>query len=210
MNKHENIINVNRKAYNQLAQEFNSRDERLESYEKELYTYISNYVKNGDDVLEIGSGTGRLLQILERLGCRTTAVELSEEMCKFSKKNSPNTILINQDILSVNFFDKQFDVICGLALIHTMTFQDATVLLKKVGTWLKENGTFIFDTIEYRESKEFFMKTGVHNDIVKFRKQYTKHELEELIYSSGFKISNISLLKEENNNKVWIRFACKR
>ena len=45
MNKHENIINVNRKAYNQLAQEFNSRDERLESYEKELYTYISNYVK---------------------------------------------------------------------------------------------------------------------------------------------------------------------
>ncbi len=33
MNKHEKIIDVNRKAYNQLAREFNSRDEQLEHYE---------------------------------------------------------------------------------------------------------------------------------------------------------------------------------
>lgn len=83
-------------------------------------------------------------------------------------------------------------------------------LLEKVKTWLKEKGTFIFDTVVYEESKEFFIETGVHNDTVKFRKQYIKHELEELIYSSEFKISNISLFKEESNGKEWIRFACKR
>ena len=205
-----NISEVNRNAYNQLAPEFNSRESDLGKYKEKLSKYISQFVKGNENVLEIGSGTGHLLQILECKGCRTTAVELSEKMCEFSRVNSPRTIIINQDVLTVYFFEKQFDVICALAVIHAISSKDAKTLMEKIGSWLKDDGIFIFDTVMYDESKEVFIKSGEQKNVTKFRKQYTQMELEELIYSSGFKIEDISLNQEEGSSKVWMRYACRK
>lgn len=210
MNNFKDIINVNRNAYNQLASEFNSRESDLANYKQNLKAYVSWFVKESESVLEIGPGTGHLLQILENLGCRTTAIELSEKMCELVRKNSPKTVILNQDIFTVNFYTQQFDVICALALIHTIPSRETKNFMKKVKYWLKDGGIFIFDTVMYDESKEVFIDSGEHKDVKKFRKQYTQIELEELIYSSGFKIEDLSLNYQENNSKVWMRYACKK
>lgn len=210
MNNFKDIINVNRNAYNQLASEFNSRESDLANYKQNLKAYVSWFVKESESVLEIEPGTGHLLQILENLGCRTTAIELSEKMCELVRKNSPKTVILNQDIFTVNFYTQQFDVICALALIHTIPSRETKNFMKKVKYWLKDGGIFIFDTVMYDESKEVFIDSGEHKDVKKFRKQYTQIELEELIYSSGFKIEDLSLNYQENNSKVWMRYACKK
>lgn len=210
MNNFKDIINVNRNAYNQLASEFNSRESDLANYKQNLKAYISRFVKENESVLEIGPGTGHLLQILENLGCRTTAIELSEKMCELVRKNSPKTVILNQDIFTVKFCTQQFDVICALALIHTIPSREAKNFMKKVKYWLKDGGIFIFDTVMYDESKEVFIDSGEHKDVKKFRKQYTQIELEELIYSSGFKIEDLSLNYQESNSKVWMRYACRK
>lgn len=210
MNNFKDIINVNRNAYNQLASEFNSRESDLANYKQNLKAYVSWFVKESESVLEIGLGTGHLLQILENSGCRTTAIELSEKMCELVRKNSPKTVILNQDIFTVNFYTQQFDVICALALIHTIPSRETKNFMKKVKYWLKDGGIFIFDTVMYDESKEVFIDSGEHKDVKKFRKQYTQIELEELIYSSGFKIEDLSLNYQENNSKVWMRYACKK
>lgn len=210
MNHIEDIINMNRNAYNQLASEFSARESDLVNYKQNLKTYISRFVKGRESVLEIGPGTGHLLQILEDLGCRTTAIELSEKMCEFARKNSPKTVILNQDMFTVNFCAQQFDVICALALIHTIPSREAKKFMGKVKYWLKDGGMFIFDTVMYDESKEVFIDSGEQKDVKKFRKQYTQIELEELIYSSGFKIEDISLNYQASNSKVWMRYACKK
>ena len=210
MNHIEDIINMNRNAYNQLASEFSARESDLVNYKQNLKTYISRFVKGSESVLEIGPGTGHLLQILEDLGCRTTAIELSEKMCEFARKNSPKTVILNQDMFTVNFCAQQFDVICALALIHTIPSREAKKFMGKVKYWLKDGGMFIFDTVMYEESKEVFIDSGEQKDVKKFRKQYTQIELEELIYSSGFKIEDISLNYQASNSKVWMRYACKK
>lgn len=210
MNHIEDIINMNRNAYNQLASEFSARESDLVNYKQNLKTYISRFVKGSESVLEIGPGTGHLLQILEDLGCRTTAIELSEKMCEFARKNSPKTVILNQDMFTVNFCAQQFDVICALALIHTIPSREAKKFMGKVKYWLKDGGMFIFDTVMYDESKEVFIDSGEQKDVKKFRKQYTQIELEELIYSSGFKIEDISLNYQASNSKVWMRYACKK
>jgi len=210
MNEFKDIIDVNRNAYNQLASEFNSRESDLADYKQKLKDYISQFVKEHENVLEIGPGTGHLLQILEDLGCRTTAIELSERMCEFARKNSPKTVILNQDIFTVNFCMQQFDIICALALIHTIPSKEAGSFMEKVKYWLKDDGLFIFDTVMYDESKEVFIDSGRHKDVKKFRKQYTQIELEELIYSSGFKIEDISLNYQESNSRIWMRYACKK
>ena len=210
MNHIEDIINMNRNAYNQLALEFSARESDLVNYKQNLKTYISRFVKGSESVLEIGPGTGHLLQILEDLGCRTTAIELSEKMCEFARKNSPKTVILNQDMFTVNFCAQQFDVICALALIHTIPSREAKKFMGKVKYWLKDGGMFIFDTVMYDESKEVFIDSGEQKDVKKFRKQYTQIELEELIYSSGFKIEDLSLNYQASNSKVWMRYACKK
>lgn len=210
MSHMEDIINMNRNAYNQLALEFSARESNLVNYKQNLKTYISRFVKGSESVLEIGPGTGHLLQILEDLGCRTTAIELSEKMCEFARKNSPKTVILNQDMFTVNFCAQQFDVICALALIHTIPSREAKKFMGKVKYWLKDGGMFIFDTVMYDESKEVFIDSGEQKDVKKFRKQYTQIELEELIYSSGFKIEDLSLNYQASNSKVWMRYACKK
>ncbi len=210
MNNFKDIINVNRNAYNRLASEFNSRENDLVDYKNKLRTYISQFVKANQSVLEIEPGTGHLLYILEELGCRTTAIELSEKMCELAKRNSPKTIILNQDIFTVHFYEQQFDVICAFALIHTIPAKEAINFMQKVKCWLKTDGFFIFDTVMYDESKEVFIDSGEHKNVKKFRKQYTQNELEELIYSSGFKIEDISFNYQESNSKVWMRYACKK
>ena len=210
MSHMEDIINMNRNAYNQLALEFSARESDLVNYKQNLKTYISRFVKGSESVLEIGPGTGHLLQILEDLGCRTTAIELSEKMCEFARKNSPKTVILNQDMFTVNFCAQQFDVICALALIHTIPSREAKKFMGKVKYWLKDGGMSIFDTVMYDESKEVFIDSGEQKDVKKFRKQYTQIELEELIYSSGFKIEDLSLNYQASNSKVWMRYACKK
>lgn len=210
MNYTEDIINMNRNAYNQLASEFSARESNLENYKQNLKTYISRFVKGSESVLEIGPGTGYLLQILENFGCRTTAIELSEKMCEFARKNSPKTVILNQDMFTVNFSARQFDVICALALIHTIPSREAKKFMEKVKYWLKDGGLFIFDTVMYDESKEIFIDSGEQKDVKKFRKQYTQIELEELIYSSGFKVEDLSLNYQASNSKVWMRYVCKK
>lgn len=167
MNHIEDIINMNRNAYNQLASEFSARESDLVNYKQNLKTYISRFVKGSESVLEIGPGTGHLLQILEDLGCRTTAIELSEKMCEFARKNSPKTVILNQDMFTVNFCAQQFDVICALALIHTIPSREAKKFMGKVKYWLKDGGMFIFDTVMYDESKEVFIDSGEQKDVKK-------------------------------------------
>lgn len=210
MNDLKDIIEMNRNAYNQLASEFNSRENDLVDYKNKLKKYISQFVKTNQNVLEIGPGTGHLLCILEELGCRTIAIELSEKMCELAKSNSPKTIILNQDIFTVHFCKEQFDVICAFALIHTIPKKEAINFMQKVKSWLKDGGIFIFDTVRYDESKEVFIDSGEHKDVKKFRKQYTQNELEELIYSSGFKIEDSSFHYQKSNSKIWMRYACKK
>lgn len=176
MNNFKDIINVNRNAYNQHASEFNSRESDLTNYKQNLKSYISRFVKESESVLEIEPG-----------------------MCELVRKNSHKTVILNQDIFTVNFCTQQFDVICALALIHTIPSREAKNFIEKVKYWLKDGGIFILDTVMYDESKEVFIDSGEHKNVKKFRKQYTQIELEELIYFSVFKIEDLSLNYQESN-----------
>ena len=103
INNFKDIINVNRNAYNQLASEFSSRESDLANYKQNLKAYISRFVKESESVLEIGPGTGHLLQILENLGCRTTAIELSGKMCELVKKIHPKQLYSIRTYLQLTF-----------------------------------------------------------------------------------------------------------
>lgn len=204
----KDYININKDAYNKLAQEFACRNNELIPFQKSLKQYLFEYVNPFDSVLEIGSGTGMALKIFEQFQCNTIAVELSDKMCSFSRENAPKAIIINQNILEVSFFPGQFDLICAFAVMHTLSLEDSKELISKINLWLKPSGTFIFDTMKYDSSHEVLVRTGLHKDILKYQRTYTEDELDNLISCSGLKVQNKLLIEDSLAKKIWIRYAC--
>lgn len=210
-------IKVNREAYNKFAPQHKNRHDNISKYDltdEDWVELLSTKLltSNSKNALEIGPGTGRILRIFEEeLNVRTTAVELASEMVEIAKEKSPNTLFIVDDILNVNFMNKQFDAIFMGALIHNFPLDDAELLLKKCYSWLRDDGkVLIYTTIHEKSEEGYFEKEDYTGKIVRFRKKFTESELKELVASVGFNVEYTMYTEEPDRNKKWIVYICNK
>lgn len=210
-------IKVNREAYDVFAPQHNKRhinmgkddvsdDEWVEILTKELGC------KKDSLVLEIGPGTGRMLGILEnKVGARTTAVELSKNMIEYARKRSPKTVFIEDNVLEVKFCEGSFDAIFMGALIHNFPLEDASILLDLVYKWLKKDGkALIYTTVHEKSEEGFYVKEDYSGEIVRFRKKFREDELKELLEKHNFRIIYTLHNKEEDRNKEWLTYVIEK
>lgn len=209
-------INVNKLAYNKFAAQHINRHNKISKYDLTDENWIKLLEekllkRSSNNVLEIGPGTGRILKIFEeKLNCRTCAVELSEEMIKYAKVKSPNTIFIEDNILNVKFSKDSFDAIFMGALIHNFPLEDVKKLLLLVYKWIKEDGKIlIYTTIHEKSEEGYFEKEDYDGNIVRFRKKFTENELKELVEECGFEITYKMYTEEPDRNKKWLTYIVK-
>lgn len=206
-------IQVNKKAYNEFATQHNDRHKKIgkEDWVKLLSEKLLNKNIN-NNVLEIGPCTGRILKLLEeKLNCRTCAVELSEEMIKYAKVKSPNTLFIEDNILNVKFSKNIFDAIFMGALIHNFPKEDAKQLLLLTYKWIKEDGKIlIYTTIHNRSEEGYYEKEDYNGNIVRFRKKFTEEELKKLVEECNFEIVYKMYTEEPDRNKKWLTYIIKK
>lgn len=210
-------ITKNREAYNQFAIQHNNR---LNIVAKEDLDddYWINLIKNKlltqefNNVLEIGPGSGRMLRIFEdNFQCRTTAVELSSEMIKYAKIQSPKTVFIEDNILNLSFSPKTFNIIFMGAIIHNFPKEDGIELLKRVHTWLTDDGrVLIYTTIHEKSSEGYSEKVDYTGNIVRFRKKFTEEELKSLLTDLNFNIIHEVKAEESTRNKKWLTYVLEK
>lgn len=211
-------IQVNKKAYNKFAIQHANRHKKIGKYDLTDEDWVkllseellSKNIKN--NVLEIGPGTGRILKLLEeKLNCRTCAVELSEEMIKYAKIKSPNTLFIEDNILNVKFSENTFDAIFMGALIHNFPKEDAKQLLLLAYKWIKEEGKIlIYTTIHDKSEEGYYEKEDYSGNIIRFRKKFTEEELKELVEECNFEIVYKMYTEEPDRNKKWLTYIIKK
>jgi cyclopropane fatty-acyl-phospholipid synthase-like methyltransferase len=130
-------------------------------------------------------------------------------MCELVRRNSPNTVLINDDVMKVNFQPETFDLICAMAMIHVFPTDIAKDFLDKLHVWLKKKGILILDTtVNKRFEEGFFEKKDYQGGIIRYRTRYTPESFEELITSPKFRVIDKCYKQEEERGKRWMRFAC--
>ncbi len=98
-------------------------------------------VSNGDDVLDVGCGTGRLFPYyLRRDISSITGIDISSGMIEVAKKKFlPERITLICDDASEHSFDKCFDrIVIFDAFPH---FVDPEQMIKNLSKYLKEGGT---------------------------------------------------------------------
>ena len=211
----KDYIEINRASYNIVAEEYKVKYKNNEGANK-FYEILQEFVLNKKNegiskMLEIGPGVGTLLKIFEEEDFRTTAVELSENMASLACENSSNSVIINANILDINFMPKQFDFILAMAVIHNFPEDDLIKLLNKIKLWLKDDGYFILDTTNNSITETgFFEKEDYNNNVVRYRRKWKKEDLEKFMEKQGFFIQDSVVYKDTTSNKEWLIYSFKK
>ncbi|MGL4523852.1 MAG: class I SAM-dependent methyltransferase [Bacilli bacterium] len=97
-------------------------------------------VGEGDNVLDVGCGTGDWCQQFAEKGANVTGVDASNEMIDTAKQKYPALNFTCMDAAHMNF-NQNFDIVFSNAALHWM--KDAEKVLGKITQALKLGGTFV-------------------------------------------------------------------
>jgi len=167
----------------------------VESQENNRYIltksrYLANIIKRLHGVrriLDVGCGTGILVDILSRNGFKVTGIDSSPEAIEFAKKNK----LGNFELSSIESFNYQgkFDLIVAAQLIEHMRYPEE--FLKKINNLLIKSGYLILETpnLNSWSQKSFWRRRigGMHYGL-DHRICYTRRGLNRLLLRNNYLI----------------------
>jgi len=198
------ILEGNKKTYNEVAEEFYQTRRK---YSPELEE-LKSYIKAGEKVLDLGCGTGRLYEIFKDKNIDYTGIDFSENLIKIAKEKYGDRFIVG-DILSLPFPDKNFDSIWSIAVLHHIPSDELRKrVLTEIKRILKPSGRVI---ITCWKIKSFFRKDifiPFHGK-KRYYHVFTRRELKKLFEKSGFKIEESRFLKR-NNKKTNILIVAKK
>lgn len=135
-----NYIDENKKIYDKIAKPFAST--RLELWDDMIP--LRKYTKNGDHVLDIGCGTGRLYQLFEDMSIAYVGLDQSKNLLKFAKKEYPKGRFILGEMTKLPFEDNEFNIIYCIATFHHLPDQKARIkALEEMKRVLKPEGLIV-------------------------------------------------------------------
>lgn len=140
-----NTGNINIDAYyTKLAEKITSPVE-TRNKAKDFSTYDVNFVKNyacsESSLLDLGAGTGLLINNLTANFKEIVAVEKYKNFSDFIEKLD-NVTVINEDILNFNI-DKKFDLVTIFGVMNFFNYHEASKIYSKAYRFIKTDGKLI-------------------------------------------------------------------
>ena len=104
---------------------------------------LSNHLRAGMSVLELGCGTGYFTRELARSGADVVAVDVSPELLEIAKADCPaeNVRYEIQNAWAMSYPDAHFDSVVGSSVLHHLEIKEA---LREIYRVLKVDGTIYF------------------------------------------------------------------
>ena len=135
-------------------------------------------------ILDVGCGTGKLIEILNKLNFKTYGVDISNTALKLASSRKINTAHFLQGISeNIPFRNEQFDAITCIDVLYHKKVKNSGICLKEIHRLLKKNGFLVLQVPAFE-----FLRGG-HDDAVETANRYTKAEIKKLIIQAGFKNS---------------------
>jgi len=176
---------------------------RVDTFHKNiLEIFFSEDLTHGDNILEMGCGTGRLLPYMAQKAYKITGIDISQGMLKVARKRLEedgygDITLVLDDADSMPFPDNTFDAVYSILVINLIP--DYLKAFKEVKRILKPGGLFVFNvpnlnSIYYLGGLYVNMrgKTVTANASGhRYSHWFTKDELTKGLNSIGFVIEDI-------------------
>lgn len=203
--------------YNVLAQYYDDFMDEIPYAEWAEYIeeLIQKYNKSRNEklqLLDIGCGTGALLEFLDSDKYSILGIDKSSEMINQARrKNIKNSEFRAADILDFNS-EKKFDIIISTfdSLNYILDYEDIEKVFSKTYDLINEEGIFIFDITTENNSLEYFYDEIYYNEYESFN--YVRHshysEDEKIQYTDLTFYSRIadnlySLTEEFHKQRVY-------
>lgn len=205
----DNIIQKNKETYDALAKEYDEKTAVRKSYNAGIFERFSKFITTGREILDIGCAVGLDLENFRERGFVPTGIELSGEMAKIARERNPETKILEGDFMELEI-PKNFDAVWAQSFIHLFPKKQVPGVLDKIKNCLKEGGVAYFTTTKSEESGEGWIeKTDYTGSYKRFRKHWTKQELQESFEKSGFSVLEYYEI-DDPFNKTFMIFTLKK
>jgi 2-polyprenyl-3-methyl-5-hydroxy-6-metoxy-1,4-benzoquinol methylase len=104
---------------------------------------LSDHLRPGMTVLELGCGTGSFTRELARSGADIIAIDVSPELLEIARASSsaPNVHYQTENAYALSYPDAAFDSVVGSSVLHHLEVKEA---LRNIYRVLKPGGTIFF------------------------------------------------------------------
>ncbi len=162
-------------------------DAYMASVEAELLTKIitTNYKESVPRYLDFASGTGRIIELLEKYAKKSISIDISKEMQEQAKKKCKVTEFICADITQENISIEPVDLITAFRFFGNAENNLRMSVLKLLNTYLKENGMLVINNHRNPLAIKNILHriTGGNRDL-----DLSYFKLRSLLEQCGFKI----------------------
>jgi SAM-dependent methyltransferase len=169
-------------AYNRYA----------ELYDQEVIDFWSNFPNDfleqfaqhlpGTRILDVGSGSGRDALLLQQMGLEVICQDGSTSMIDITTKLGFESHLV--DFSDMDFGHASFDGVWAYTSLIHIPQDEARAVIKQLRNSLKPDGVFAIGVIEGNDASMVERKTMP--GVSRYFKNYSSHELAELIEPLGF------------------------
>lgn len=143
----QKILRKNKQDWEEIAEKFSD----TRQYIWPELTALITYVKDGDMVLDLGCGNGRLLELFKGKNVEYVGIDNSNKLIEIARQRSLkfksyglNFDFVVGDALHLPFKREQFDVILAIAVFHHIPSKELRIqFLKNCWRVLKSNGLII-------------------------------------------------------------------
>ncbi|MFH1462709.1 MAG: methyltransferase domain-containing protein [bacterium] len=159
------LLEKTRQNYNLIAKDFS----RTRQTVWQELNFLSDYIKEGEKVLDLGCGNGRLAEMFHEKRIEYYGVDNSEELIKIAntKHKIPNTKYKFQaaDALNLPFPDNFFDKVLSIAVLHHIPSEEFRLqFLRESQRVLKPEGELILTVWNLWQKKttwKLFLKNAL-------------------------------------------------
>jgi len=190
------------KLWNKVAEKYAKRPIKNISAYNETMERTKDHLAEGDNVLEVGCGTGSTALLLAGSVKQITATDISSNMIEIGSNKAKDQHVGNVDFIQSTLFDDTlekgtFDVILAFNFLYLL--EDTSSAIRRISEFLKPGGLFISKTMCVAEHSRLFrvlLYTMEKLGIAPYIKFFKIRELEDFITNENFQIIETAMYHE--------------
>lgn len=207
---HDTLASLHADTYNSLADDYESRVETYRSVTTHALMPFIDVLAPGAKVLDIGCAVGYVVEILRTHQLEAEGMDIADAMIEYARKRNPGVRFVVGDFLEAPYQAGEFDAVVSYAFLHLFPKDIATQCIEKILSITNDRGIIFIGTTKSDASSEGFEEKSDYDSAAKrFRKRWTKEELEQL-----FREYHLTVLNYEENTdefgKVWMDFVVQK
>jgi ubiquinone/menaquinone biosynthesis C-methylase UbiE len=149
-----------------------------------VFEFVKKIAKKGDRILDVGCGTGIVMEKADRYGS-VYGLDYSKEALAFCRKRGLSNLTLGS-VMSLPYEDDEFDLVLCLDVLYHKGISDDRQALRELFRVIKPGGHLL---ITDSATKALF---SPHDLATEARERYSAAEMRGKVKSAGFSVRRIS------------------